>query len=67
MGFELAIRASPAPLAIHIAPPVASGTESVRRVRTATVTVTIRPGAMPEFAGEPLNFDPVGRNIDLYA
>jgi len=67
MGFELAIRASPAPLAVPVNPPMVSGTESAKRVRTSTTAVPNHPGVIPDFANEPLSFDPVGRNIDLYA
>jgi len=67
MGFELAIRASPAPLAVRVNPPIVSGTELAKRARTATIAVTNHSGVIPDFASEPLSFDPVGRNIDLYA
>lgn len=66
MGFELAIRTSPAPLAAAN-PPLVSETESAKRVRTGTIAVTNHSGLTSEFASEPLSFDPVGRNIDLYA
>ncbi len=67
MGFELAIRASSAPLAVRVNPPIVSATESVKRVRTRTIAVTKHSGVISEFAVEVLSFDPVGRNIDLYA
>jgi len=55
-----------AALALHN-PPIVSGTEPARRARTDTIAVANPSGVISEPANEPLSFDPVGRNIDVYA